>query len=151
MTTEVRDEERLARFCDRSAVKASGAVHFKAFVATRFPAELSVDRIELSKPDERAERETTMLGHRRTFVVLVSGEARAIPRVLVHARPLTCPPEPYDAPEHAEIHIGHDASPDTLQSKEAMIAAQIWAQHVEVCDNLAKIARARDCDKPKAN
>jgi len=147
---EVRDDERVARFCDRSQVKRTG-VRYHAFIMTKFPTELSVDRVELGNVEARAERETTERGHSRTFVTLLAGNVRALPDVTVHARPLTRPTDEVDAPEHAEIHLHHAGLPVPPSKEDLQRRAELWKKHIDCCVELAKMARPRDCDQPEAN
>lgn len=150
MSLVVADNEDLARYCDRQHVKKNGSVKPRAFICTKFPAELSVDRLSICGMDKSAERavqETVVFGHSRTFVMLVTGRVRSeVPDAEVHAKPLS---EPVDAPEHAEIHLKYEGGP--YETADELRNAQLFARHVERCDKLAEISRARDCDKPSMN
>jgi len=132
----------LARYCQARYVK-NGKAKYQVFIASQAPLELSVDRVSYCDPDARAAREE------RTYVTLETGRVRReVARASVLAKPLTCPPAPVAAPEHAEIHLEYSGLKGD-ETKATMTAAQ-WAEHVAQCDHLAALSQVRACDVPVA-
>src|SRR5712692_5531519 len=121
----VGDDERLARYCDKKAIKTK--IKPSVFYSGQLPLEISVDRVRYSNPNERVRRESTATKP-KAFVTLLAGEVRA--RVTVATVVSDMPP-----PEHAEIVLG--IATEAVLTREALkMDANQWAEFTQICEEL---------------
>src|SRR5690348_1137037 len=64
--SRIGDDELLARYCDKQAVKSE--IKYSVFVRTKLPLEISVDRVRYCNPSERAKHEAVERRKPRTFL-----------------------------------------------------------------------------------
>lgn len=87
----------------------------------------------MCSPRARAEEESaSRKGGPRAYVVLVAGRVRD---KVALARILPAPPPP----EHSEIHVAAEGVP-RMETKDAIVLANLWDEYVAACEALASIA-----------
>ncbi len=122
---EIADDERLARNCSTGNVVSGGRVKPRAFLPTKYPLDLSVDRVAYRDVQRH-------LANGKTAVVVSTSEVRqTIPDVMVEADPVL--PE---NPAHALIKLVASRT-----DRPELMPAEVFAQVEEAARMLAAMAK----------
>lgn len=129
---QVGDAEVLARRCNIKHATPGKPVKFQAFLATKWPLEISVDRAACCNPWDK-------IDDKKKWGIAFA-LAGAIRRTVAKAK-VVCSQPP---PEHAHVEVWHEGlPPNTHENKRSVEQdANLWSAHVQVCEELAKVSNA---------